>query len=245
MTRRVAHTASFLQTFHTGQTTAARREAAGAIGSEPQPVAADAAAVAFVRTGRPAQFAQPTASANYTAEYSGITVTHGNGLITEAQAKFVTDIATTREGVTEAMLESLKARLLQGFAKSAASAFITSYKDMPRKAAPAPVATTEGTEVPAGRYALRVDGVVKFYRLDRPTEGKWAGYTFLKAQASDELYPIRNRAEKERIIAEIGRDIQAAATLYGVELGRCYECGRKLTDETSRALGIGPDCRSK
>ena len=39
-------------------------------------------------------------------------------------------------------------------------------------------------DVPAGRYALVAeDGVVKFYVVDRPTEGKWAGRTFVSAQA--------------------------------------------------------------
>jgi hypothetical protein len=31
--------------------------------------------------------------------------------------------------------------------------------------------------------------------------------------------------------------------LYATELGQCYVCGRTLTDDTSRAMGIGPTCR--
>jgi hypothetical protein len=42
-------------------------------------------------------------------------------------------------------------------------------------------------------------------------------------------------------IAEYG--VEAAATLYGTELGQCYRCNRHLTDELSRQLGIGPECR--
>lgn len=99
--------------------------------------------------------------------------------------------------------------------------------------------------VPAGRYALRTDGVVKFYVLDRPETGRWAGYVFLNAQASDEKYPIKNPTTKNEILRRIAEDIEGSQMLYGVELGRCYRCGRTLTDETSRALGIGPDCRTK
>lgn len=33
-----------------------------------------------------------------------------------------------------------------------------------------------------------------------------------------------------------------ARILFGMELGRCGCCGRTLTDETSRARGIGPTC---
>jgi hypothetical protein len=40
-------------------------------------------------------------------------------------------------------------------------------------------------------------------------------------------------------------DIRTAAYRYGQELGYCCRCGRHLTDEDSRAAGIGPDCASK
>jgi hypothetical protein len=38
-------------------------------------------------------------------------------------------------------------------------------------------------------------------------------------------------------------DAKAAVTRYGQELGHCGVCGRHLTDETSRDIGIGPECR--
>lgn len=188
------------------------------------------------------------------------TVLVGTGLVTEKQAKWMMDIAH-RPSITDEMRFSLRVRLQQGFARAAASAFITKYKDTPTAAATdamveavAPGASTEeyvvsqqapAVEVPAGRYALRTEEGVKFYRLDRPTQGRWAGWTFLKVQASDDLYPIKNRTEKARIIAEIAKDVLAAERLYGQELGKCSRCGRTLTDETSRAYGIGPDCRNK
>lgn len=111
--------------------------------------------------------------------------------------------------------------------------------------APRP-AQPQGGEVEAGRYALRgEDGVVRFYEVDKPTEGRWAGYTFVSQRASDERHAVRDRAQRERILAAIAADPDAAATLFGVELGICYACGRSLTDEESRRLGIGPVCRSR
>lgn len=187
------------------------------------------------------------------------TVLVGPGYATEKQAKWMMDIAH-RPSITDEMRFSLRMRLQQGFARSSASTFITKYKDIPTEAATtetveavAPgasteeyVAATSKEEAPAGRYALRgEDGVVKFYRIDKPTKGKWAGWTFLKVQASDDLYPVRNKAEKARIIAAIEADVEGAERLYGQELGKCARCGRTLTDETSRAYGIGPDCRAK
>lgn len=196
---------------------------------------------------------QPTAPAGEFIFIKAYRVRIGAGLISEKQAKWIVDIAE-RPSVTDAMRESLQARLEQGFARAAGSAFITKYKDIPTAAAevareelvnpgPAKVAV----EVPAGRYAVTdpTDGVFKFFHLDRPTEGRWKGYTFLKVRASDDLHPIRAKAHRDAVIAAIAEDVEKAQTQYGVKLGHCYRCGRTLTDQTSRDLGIGPDCRSK
>ncbi len=38
---------------------------------------------------------------------------------------------------------------------------------------------------------------------------------------------------------------EAAAQLYGQEIGHCGRCHRPLTDETSRKRGLGPECAGK
>ena len=97
--------------------------------------------------------------------------------------------------------------------------------------------------MPAGRYAVDTEeGHLAFYRVDRPTEGKWAGYTFVKVQASDELHRVRGQAAKA-VLAKMAVDPTAAMLRYGQDIGECGHCGRTLTDETSRQLGIGPVCR--
>lgn len=102
------------------------------------------------------------------------------------------------------------------------------------------------TVVPEGRYALRSDdGEVKFYRVEHGSpKGKWAGFVFLSAQASDDLYPIRNKDSRQAILDAIAVDPQAALALYGIELGVCGRCGKTLTSEY-RTLGIGPVCINK
>jgi hypothetical protein len=40
-------------------------------------------------------------------------------------------------------------------------------------------------------------------------------------------------------------NIAGAMAAYGREIGRCGRCHRTLTDEDSRAAGLGPDCASK
>lgn len=111
--------------------------------------------------------------------------------------------------------------------------------------APATASAAPAVTIPSGHYALRVEGVVKFYKVNSPTEGKWAGYTFVDAQASDEFFPIKNRETKAEILKAISADVKAALVLYGHSLGVCGVCRRTLTDETSRAAGIGPICANR
>lgn len=102
-----------------------------------------------------------------------------------------------------------------------------------------------GREIPEGNYALRSDdGTVTFYRVDRPSKGKWAGYVFISRLAGEVKYPVKGQ-QGAKVRRELERDPQAAAALYGTELGVCGICLRALTNEESRAYGIGPQCRSK
>lgn len=49
-------------------------------------------------------------------------------------------------------------------------------------------------------------------------------------------------AVTDRLVALSPEEAYEAQALYGREIGRCGRCGRLLTDETSRAVGLGPDC---
>lgn len=108
------------------------------------------------------------------------------------------------------------------------------------------VRTERGKKI--GYFAL-LDGttdIVKFYRVRTGRAGgKWAYNLFLDAQASDEFWPVRDYHTTRNVLDGILADPAAAALLYATELGRCCRCNRTLTDETSRALGIGPDCRNR
>lgn len=97
------------------------------------------------------------------------------------------------------------------------------------------------SQLEPGRYAVTDDtGVTKFFRVKAGTKNP--AYRFIDVQASDTFYPVRGKATV--VIAKaILTDVAGARMLYANELGRCYQCGRTLTDETSRTLGIGPVCR--
>lgn len=262
------HTARFLQAFHAGSAglPATITEDGRKLDSDGNAWVAteERAAMDFLTSDVPADEYEapvqaPTAPqrvvtgrpvAGYVVVFQGHNVRVGDSFISEAQAKWLVDILVTRE-VADA--ESILVRLEQGLAKMAGSALITAHKNAPRKALPAAAAPAtvkaadEDDLPPAGRYAVAdpTDGVTKFFKLDRPIKGQWAGYVFLKVQASDDLYPVRDRVKKALILAEIAKDVLGAEQAYGQLLGKCARCGRTLTDETSRAYGIGPECRKK
>ena len=104
-------------------------------------------------------------------------------------------------------------------------------------------------DVPAGHYATRSltgNNDLDFWRVDRPTEGQWKGRTFVKRVIGGRPNtPVRGRTMFAALEAILEAGVDVAGTLYGTTLGQCRSCNRHLTDETSRALGIGPDCRSK
>lgn len=103
-----------------------------------------------------------------------------------------------------------------------------------------------GLAVPNGRYAVtEADGILRFYKVNTPDQGKWAGFTFVDVQASDELYPLKDKTRKGKVLALVATDPKAAMLRYGQEIGACGHCGRTLTNELSRSLGIGPICRGK
>lgn len=265
MTQR--HSASFLQTFHTAQT-AAERTAASETDTPTDRMDTDPAALAFVR-GQRAEFGKlnnpiprngSQTDGSRTVTIQGHSIRVEGPFISEKQAKWIIDIATTRVLPVGATAESVLVRLEQGFAKFAGSQFITKYKDLPRATpamveAVAPGASTEEfraaqavvktrPEVADGRYAVEdEDGTLKFYRLKN---GRKAGYVFLDVQASDDWFTIRNPRRIDAVLAQIVEIGELnAARRYGQELGHCYRCGRTLTDAVSRELGIGPDCRAK
>lgn len=126
----------------------------------------------------------------------------------------------------------------------ASDAIDRAKKTVERLKAAAPVVTVPvKVEVPSGHYALVSEGVVKFYEVNNVTEGKWAGFTFVNAQASDDYHKV-GREASARILAEIAQNPEAAMKLYGVELGVCGHCHRTLTSDW-RKVGIGPVCNKK
>lgn len=106
--------------------------------------------------------------------------------------------------------------------------------------------TTIWVAAPGGDTRLKL-------KIDRPRDGKWAGYVFVKdaaeygtgrkygSQRPGGFYNGDVRAELEAILA----DRDGALAAYGQLVGSCGACGRTLEDETSLRFGVGPRCRAK
>lgn len=165
--------------------------------------------------------------------------------ITERQKTFLLQLRAEK-----GLENKFDANYLDGISRRKASLMIEKALTLPSVTTVSRVgsriAAPHEDDVPAGRYAITdEDGVLKFFQVDRPKEGRWAGYVFLKIQASADLHPIKSPARKEFIYKAIAHDPRAASIRYGRELGHCGICGRTLTDPDSIAAGIGPVCAGK
>ncbi|MGR7025682.1 DUF6011 domain-containing protein [Geodermatophilus sp. URMC 62] len=89
------------------------------------------------------------------------------------------------------------------------------------------------TRLPAGYYAVELDGWLRFFRV-KPSR-------HILAQRAGELHALAT-AEQARVASVIAQDIPGALAAYGREIGRCGRCGSELTNAESRARGLGPDC---
>lgn len=110
------------------------------------------------------------------------------------------------------------------------------------------IASAALPSVPHARYALAriVNGepVWRFYVVDKPQSGKWAGMTFVNVLASDTETRLVFMHQLD-VLEAIAKDPKAAAADYGHQIGQCSVCNRQLTNPESIALGIGPICLGK
>lgn len=100
--------------------------------------------------------------------------------------------------------------------------------------------------VPDGRYAVYNDDQsvndIAFYKVENVTEGRWAGWTFVKQIVGGDEQKLSQRQGKA-ITAKIAAfGLCQASELYGKSTQRCGVCNTNLTNKDSRERGIGPVC---
>ncbi len=129
--------------------------------------------------------------------------------------------------------------------QSGASELIRKIKATPRNTPKVPTAVTVDAVVPDGRYAIKnAEGEFRFYRVENVTEGRWAGFTFVKVMASDQEWNIKG-ATKSGVLKTIAADLRTALADYGHQIGRCGACHVTLTAKKSLERGFGPDCAKR
>lgn len=164
-------------------------------------------------------------------EYTGVVCTANKSLASQTIARLKTRIteAKTRTTPPTARQESASARTGATLA-SMAPATRTTNRD-------------RFTDVPDGYYAVFTEEeVLAFYRVST-----WkSGDRKVQVHASDTLHLIRGHRSTDAILAKI-RELTplTSGKLFAKEIGSCYRCGRTLTDDESRARGIGPVCAGK
>jgi hypothetical protein len=100
----------------------------------------------------------------------------------------------------------------------------------------------DGREVHAGSYGVETPGEdftndTTFFQLWIGDRGGWN----IRMYVSDDKFKIGFPLQL-KVLDKIAVDPEAAAALFGHEYGRCGICGRGLTNDDSRARGIGPVC---
>lgn len=116
------------------------------------------------------------------------------------------------------------------------------------------VSTKVEVNVPDSRYALDnlpgAGNITTFFEVKTgKANTKWAGFLFVDRLVGGAVgdfvkYPVKGPA-KAQVLRLIAADPKAAAKRFADEFSVCARCGRTLTDDTSRAQGLGPECIEK
>jgi hypothetical protein len=99
--------------------------------------------------------------------------------------------------------------------------------------------------LPPGRYALPKAGTeledneLRFYQCWESRD-KAAKRIYVMFGPREAKLPVDAQIKIAKMIVKAG--IRECAIRYGMEIGSCSNCGRRLTNRISRELGIGPIC---
>ena len=188
-------------------------------------------------------------------------------MATPAQVKYMTELAEKRDLNSELASPELRAWLntplaLENATNQEVNLILAALKLLPLRVTPGNEPTAQlkapnpaqvdlaeaEQKVDKGHYFIvdPFDGEEKFFKIEKPEPpSRWSGYTFIKVQASDYFYPVKDIKRRTLILQEIAKDPINAMNEYGIRLGVCGYCGRTLTAVDSRLRGMGPICAAR
>lgn len=160
----------------------------------------------------------------------------------DRQVTYVADLLLLHDWPDEVTEEDVRA-----MERSAVSKLITQLKARPLRRQK--VTGHEINNVPEGRYAFETADGWQFWQVDKPTEGKWSGYTFVKmliGSPGDYRQQKVTGAVAKRVIKSIEEITPRQASInFGIKSETCGICHSPLTNPESIKYGIGPKCRGK
>jgi len=141
-------------------------------------------------------------------------------------------------------------------ARQAAEMTLRNLRRCPDRAAPVTMTgeTAPAHDIPAGYYATPSrtgSNDVDFWKVERPENGKYAGWTFAKrvlggGSGGQTRVTMIHMSEQRSALAAIAQyGIEEARCLYGDKMQRCTDCNRELTDDLSRSRRKGDWCWNK
>jgi hypothetical protein len=181
----------------------------------------------------------------------GATATAARKPASDKQRSYLTSLATRVaeiEGWGRVALDNVLELAIPDLDSREASRQIDSWKAIVDAApAPKPQAQAPAVDVPAGRYAVPTnEGHYAFYKVDRPTEGRWAGYVFAKQLIGSVGSWSEQRLSRDvtqTILARIAtQGVEESARLFGIKARACGFCMSPLSNPQSRAAGYGSTC---
>lgn len=242
--RKNPHKATFLQTFHSGISSTGRNYRAELATQD------DNAAeykLAAEESGDLLNLVEERDTVDYRSPAQAALMTK---LLADIEALDAATGAAARKWTNDATAAGHWTAGRNGNASAWITRMIEKVREM-RAAAPVAAPPAPAVEIPAGRYAVETDEI-RCYAVDYGKPGThWDGFLFLNRISSDDRFPIKNPAEKARILEAIAADVEAASLLAALTLRICRgtmkngkPCGRMLSDTKNPYFtsGLGPEC---
>lgn len=171
------------------------------------------------------------------------------------QESFLQDLVMGRE-VTEELAGEVLGRLADGtMAKHEASDMIDLLLRLPKKAKSSTPSNSVLAGIPKSKYAIHVQDL-ELVALEDEFRGDVAFFEVKEYNGTRYMRQLHgapgnfNRSKLKAstvkaIVGIIEKDPHAYARLFGEHFTCCGSCGAPLTDERSRELMLGPECRKK
>jgi hypothetical protein len=177
-------------------------------------------------------------------------------MATEKQIGYIRDLVAKRQVDAEQASECIELIEVGELTKKQAGAYIDAFLAAPKRAAATRSPFQEMlASIPKSRYAIPTSEL-EFSDADDRFTGDLVFVELKEFQGTlymRQLHGAPGRFNRSRmsaasvraIVGLVSKDAYAYAKLFGDHYTCCGSCGAELTDQRSRELMLGPECRKK